>query len=225
MLDFDHVIQEYSRKQEERVGEQIKESKTHDSSPISQLIKKTLHDGHKVYLGCDWHLWRFDKKTKLIHERSDINAIINKYKSTVTDDDLFIYMGDLIDGECEPKKKQLGEILDSLPGTKILVRGNNDLFPDEWYLQHGFRYVTPKFIYDNMLFSHMPQKHNTKLNVHAHIHNFKTYWLPYDRMIDVAYVGGRKEPVELNTVIDALSSYSKLVKVIPEKFAQEFMTI
>lgn len=226
MLDFGRVIQEYSRKQEERVGEQIKESKTHDSSPISQLIKKTLHDGHKVYLGCDWHLWRFDKKTKLIHERSNMNSIINKYKSTVTDDDLFIYMGDLIDGECEPKKKQLGEILDSLPGTKILVRGNNDLFPDEWYEQHGFKYVTPKFIYDNIIFSHMPEKnHNNRMNIHGHLHGYATYWVPYKEMIDVAFVNGRKEPVELQKVIDALPAYRKKAKEIPEKFAQEFMTI
>ena len=177
------------------------------------MIKKTLHDGHKVYLGCDWHLWRFDKKTKLIHERSNMNSIINKYKSTVTDGDLFIYMGDLIDGECEPKKKQLGEILDSLPGTKILVRGNNDLFPDEWYEQHGFKYVTPKFIYDNIIFSHMPEKnHNNKMNIHGHLHGYATYWVPYKEMIDVAFVNGRKEPVELQKVIDALPTYKKKAK-------------
>lgn len=222
---FDYIIQEYSRKHEEEVGEQIKESKTHDSSPISQLIKKTLSNGHKVYLGTDWHLWRCDKKTKRIFERSDKDTIINKYKNTVGDDDLLIFMGDLIDGECE-KKQELGEILDSLPGTKILVRGNNDLFPDEWYEQHGFKYVTPKFIYDNIIFSHMPEKnHNNKMNVHGHLHGYATYWVPYKEMIDVAFVNGRKEPVELQKVIDALPAYRKKAKEIPEKFAQEFMTI
>lgn len=225
MHDFDRIIQEYSRKHEEEVGEQIKESKTHDSSPISSLIKKTLSNGHKVYLGTDWHLWRCDKKTKRIFARSDKDAIINKYKNTIGDNDLFIFMGDLIDGECE-KKQELGEILDSLPGTKILVRGNNDLFPDEWYEQHGFKYVTPKFIYDNIIFSHMPEKnHNNKMNIHGHLHGYATYWVPYKEMIDVAFVNGRKEPVELQQVIDALPAYRKKAKEIPEKFAQEFMTI
>lgn len=219
---FDKVINEYSRAQEDRVQQEIKDAKTHDSSQISALIRKTLDAGHNVYLGTDWHLWRFDKKKRTIFKRSDFSSIINAYKNTVKDEDLFIYMGDLIDGECEPIKSQLAEIIHSLPGTKILVRGNNDLFPDTDYNNMGFKYVTPKFIWDNIMFSHMPQKHNNRMNIHGHIHGYATYWLPYNNMIDVAYCNGRKEPVTLQKVINSIDKYRTKAKVIPEKFEQEF---
>ena len=149
---FDKIILEYSRAHEEEVGKEIKESSTHDSYKISKLIKSTLDAGHNVYLGTDWHLWRFDKNKRKIFKRSDFDKIISAYKSTVTDDDLFIYMGDLIDGECESVKDQLSELLQSLPGTKVIVRGNNDLFPDEYYIQSGFKIITPKFIWYIFLF-------------------------------------------------------------------------
>lgn len=221
---FDKIIEEYSREHEEEVGDEIKESGTKYSHQISCMISGTLKAGHHVYLVADWHLWRFDKKKKIIKPRSDFDTIIENYKKKVTDADLVIFMGDLIDGEVE-KKRELGEVLDSLPGVKVLVRGNNDLFWDEYYKEHGFKYVTPKFIYNNMLFSHIPQAHNTKLNIHAHIHGYATYWLPWDNMIDVAFVGARKEPVDLKDVIEALPKYRKKVKVIPEKFGQEFATL
>lgn len=219
---FDKVILEYSRAHEEAVGKEIKESGTHDSYKISKLIKSTLDAGHNVYLGTDWHLWRFDKNKRKIFKRSDFDKIISAYKSTVTNDDLFIYMGDLIDGECESVKNQLSELLQSLPGTKVIVRGNNDLFPDEYYIQSGFKIITPKFIWDNILFSHMPQKHNNRMNIHGHIHGYATYWLPYNNMIDVAYCNGRKEPVTLQKVINSIDKYRTKAKVIPERFEQEF---
>lgn len=214
---FNRVITEYSRKHEDEVEQDIKESKTELSSQISNLIKKTLDDGNKVWLCTDWHLWMFDKKTKTVYQRSDFNAIINSYNRTVNPSDLVIYLGDLVDGQCE-KKKELGEVLKSLPGTKIMVRGNNDLFDDEYYLSNGFKYITPKFVYQNILFSHMPCKNNNRLNIHGHIHGYKTYWLPYTNQIDVAYLGGRKKPVELDDVIKAQPGYSKLIKEVPEKF-------
>lgn len=214
---FNRVITEYSRKHEDEVEQDIKESKTELSSQISNLIRKTLDDGNKVWLCTDWHLWMFDKKTKTVYQRSDFNAIINSYNRTVNPSDLVIYLGDLVDGQCE-KKKELGEVLKSLPGTKIMVRGNNDLFDDEYYLSNGFKYITPKFVYQNILFSHMPCKNNNRLNIHGHIHGYKTYWLPYTNQIDVAYLGGRKKPVELDDVIKAQPGYSKLIKEVPEKF-------
>ena len=213
------TVMEYSRKHEDAVEHQIKTAKTEDSGPISTMIRSTLKSGHKVYLTTDWHLWRCDKETKRIFPRSDINTIVNRYNDMVTDDDLVIFLGDLTDGESE-KKKELGEILDSLHGKRILVRGNNDLFPDSYYENHGFKYVTPKFVYDNILFSHMPLSHNNRMNIHGHIHGYKTYWLPYKNHIDVAYLNGRKEPVELQKVIDAQPGYAKVVKVVPEKFEQ-----
>lgn len=216
---FNQVIVEYSRKHENEVEQDLKDSKTEQSSQISGLIRKTLDDGNKVWLCTDWHLWMFDKKTRTVSKRSDFNAILNAYNRTVSPADLVIYMGDLADGECE-KKKELAEVLKSLPGTKILVRGNNDLFDDQYYLSNGFKYVTPKFVYQNMLFSHMPAKNNNRINIHGHLHNYKTYWMPFTNQIDVAYLGARKKPVELDEVIKAQPEYSKQIKEVPEKFEE-----
>ena len=118
---FDHVFQEYSRKHENEVNHDLKIVKPKHSQQISNMIQTTLQRGHKVWLTTDWHLWMFDKKTKTVYQRSDFNAIINSYNRTVNPSDLVIYLGDLVDGQCE-KKKELGEGLKSLPGTKIMVR-------------------------------------------------------------------------------------------------------
>lgn len=216
---FEHVIQEYSRKRENQIEDQIKHSRTKESSPIGNLIRSTQSKGHKVYLCTDWHLWRCDKKTREIFKRSDFNAIINAYNKVVTPDDVCIFMGDLVDGECE-KRKELAVVIQSLSGTKVLVRGNNDLFPDDYYISSGFKYITPRFVYDNILFSHCPATNNNRMNIHGHIHNYKTYWLPYQNHVDVAYLDGRKKPVLLEDVIKAQPEYSKQIKEVPEKFEE-----
>lgn len=220
MDKFDRVMMEYSRRHEEEIGKEIKESKTKESSPIAALIRSTLNNGHKVYLCTDWHLWMYDKKTKQKKQRSDYKQIINRYNDIVTDDDLVINLGDLTDGEVE-RKKELADVISQLKGKKVLVRGNNDLYPDDYYTSIGFEYITPKFVYDNILFSHMPQENNNRLNIHGHIHGYKTYWCPYTNQIDVAAVGGRKTPIDLNLVINAQPAYSETVKVCPDKFEQE----
>lgn len=217
---FQKVFEEYSRSHEEDVGKEIKESKTKESGPIAALIRSTLKKGNKVWLCTDWHLWRYDKKTGKRSQRSDFQTIMNRYKTVVQPDDLVINLGDLADGEIECRKK-LGDVINSLPGTKILVRGNNDLFEDSFYTSIGFKYITPKFVYDNILFSHMPQENNNRMNIHGHIHGYRTYWCPYTNQIDVAAVGGRKSPVQLDTVIKAQPAYSETVKVCPDKFEQE----
>lgn len=222
---FDKIISEYSRAQEDRVQQEIKDAKTHDSSQISALIRKTLDAGHNVYLGTDWHLWRFDKKKRTIFKRSDFSSIINAYKNTVKDEDLFIYMGDLIDGECEPIKAQLAEIIQSLPGTKVLVRGNNDLFPDTDYNNMGFKYVTPKFIWDNIMFSHMPQKHNNRMNIHGHLHNFRNFHVMYNNHVDVAALNGRKVPVKIGDVIAYQPTYAKNINVVYDKIEEWYIDI
>ena len=217
MKFFDSIFIEYSRKHENDVNHKLKIAKPKYSQQISELINDTLQKRHKVWLTTDWHLWMFNKETRQVSRRSDFTRIINTYNKMVHDQDLVIYLGDLTDGEVE-KRQELGQILDSLRGTKILVLGNNDLFPEEWYKQHGFKYVTPKFIFKNILFSHMPLPHNNRMNIHGHIHGYKTYWLPYNNMIDVASLDGRKQPIELDRVIKALPTYAKQIKEVPDKF-------
>jgi calcineurin-like phosphoesterase family protein len=222
MTKFDQIMQEYSRKHEDEIQDEIKNASTEKSSQIASLIKKTLASGHKVYLCTDWHLWRCtDKKARTIKERSDKDTVINKFNSVVTDDDLVIYLGDLCDGECE-KKQQLGQILDALHGTKILVRGNNDLFDKSFYKSCGFQYVVDSFVWNDIIFTHVPVKNNHKMNVCGHLHGYRTFWIPYTNQIEVGAYEGRKKPIDLKFIINKQPSYAKTIKEVPEKFEESF---
>lgn len=198
-----------------------------DESKQSESIKRylTYECKHKdPYLLTDCHFWtRLVKGQPKCKRRSDFNDIINNIKSTITNDDILIYLGDLVDGEFTDEE-ELKTLLLALPGTKILVRGNNDLFSYQFYRSCGFKYVTRKFEWRGMTFSHYPIQHDTELNIHGHIHGYSTYWCPYNKMIDVAYVGGRTKPIKLKDVIDAYPKYSKQIKVDEKHFGESFNT-
>ena len=194
------------------------DDKASDNKAISKLIDDTIHSGHKVYLGGDWHLWLREEKDKpKCHKRSDFNQILNETKNTIQPGDLFIYLGDLVDGEFQDKE-ELKEALLSLNIPMIMVVGNNDLFGKPFYKSCGFQYVVDSFVWGDVLFTHMPCKNDNSINVHAHIHNSMEYWVPYTNQIDVAYLGGRKKPVELMKLIHAQPAYSKKIKECPEHF-------
>ena len=216
MNKFEKVILEYSREHEDMVLRMIKNAKPKYSREISELIVKALQTQHKVYLCTDWHLWRYDKSTRRIVQRSDFKTIISNYNKIVKDGDVVINLGDLVGGECE-NKRALASVIQMLRGIKVLVRGNNDLFSDAYYINAGFKYVTPKFIFNDILFTHMPTENNNRLNIHGHIHGYRTYWIPYRNQIDVAVLDGRKKPVLLQKVIAAQPAYAKTVKVDTSK--------
>lgn len=214
---FEKIFTEYSRKHEDEVGKQIFEADPKKSSTIAILIDNTLKQGHDVWIMTDCHFIRYNKDTGEISDNPNKNKVIDVAKKTIKHDDLLIYLGDLIDGEVE-KKEELSHIINSIPGMKVLVRGNNDLFPDEWYLKHGFAFVTPKFIWDDILFAHRPQDNQNKLNIHGHVHcqegkiTFKYYNTEishYHNQIDAAYCGARVRPIKLQDVIDKQPEFGK----------------
>lgn len=213
------------RKKEEKQCVKIKDPNESYSKEISSCINSTLTNKHKVYLVTDLHLFVRDKKgVTTCHKRDNFDQIIKNYTSIVNAKDVVIFMGDLVDGEFQDKDT-LKNIILSLPGKKILVRGNNDLFDYAFYRSCGFTYVTYEFIMNKIVYTHAPIQlpKDCIMNVHGHIHNFKTYWVPYKNMIDVAFVGGREKPVELHTVLEAQKKYAKLVNVCPEHFNETFV--
>lgn len=104
-----------------------------------------------------------------------------------------------------------------------MVLGNNDLFQPAFYKSCGFEYVTQSFEWNDMLFTHVPCKNDNKLNIHGHIHGYKTYWIPYSNQIDVAALDGRVKPVELKTVIASQPSYAKTIKEEPSHFDEGYV--
>ena len=211
-------IQEYSVKKEDSVYEAIGDAEPKKSKQISDLINSTISSGNKVWVMTDWHFLKFENGTITRHKNYD--EIIKNCR-IIKPDDLLIFLGDLVDGEVE-RKSEISRFIDQIPGVKVLVRGNNDLFPDTWYTSHGFKYVTPKFIWMNIIFSHRPTDHNNRMNIHGHIHGGKTYYTDdvskYNNQLDVAWLGGRKTPIELKEVIRKLPEYKKEAKFIDHPF-------
>lgn len=211
-----------NREKEEKLVDDLKDPAEKDSSKISKMIDACLKRWHKVYCATDWHLWvRKEKNKPECHKCKNFEDIIKKINETMTKDDILIYMGDLVDGEYQDKD-ELKSILKTIPGKKILVRGNNDLFTTAFYKSCGFCEVVESFVWHNVIFSHMPCKNDNDINVHGHLHGYKTYWIPYSNQIDVAALGGREHPVELDDVISAQKSYSKTIKEDPSHFEEGY---
>lgn len=214
---FESIMQEYSRAKEERINEEIHDSDPRKSNVISTLIDKKIKSGNHVWVMTDWHLLKWNKETKSVYKNRDLSEIIRNCQEMIREDDLLIYEGDLCDGEIE-RKDEIASYINRIPGEKVLVRGNNDLFDDKWYLDHGFKYVTPKFVWHDVLFSHRPEDNDNKVNVHGHMHNARTYYLgevsKYDNQIDVAWLGARTKPVDIKECVRKQHEYAKHVTFI-----------
>jgi len=128
----------------------------------------------KIYTCSDYHLWKY-KNNKII-KNSIFDEIIKNQINTVTDDDIFIYLGDLVDGEFRDQQL-LKKTLLKLKGYKILILGNNDIFDISFYYECGFKYVLEALKWRDIVFSHIPLKlNNGNINIHGHIHGANTYY-------------------------------------------------
>lgn len=214
-----------NREQEEKLVEDLKDPDEKDSSKLSKMIDTCLKKWHKVYCATDWHLWvRKEKNKTECHKCKNFDEIIKNVHEVMTADDILIYMGDLVDGEFQ-NKEELKQILNAIPGKKILVRGNNDLFDTSFYKSCGFIDVVQSFVWHNVIFSHMPCKNDNDINVHGHLHSDQwnpEYWIPYTNQIDVGALGGRVKPVELDQVLDSQKAYAKTIKEDPKHFEEGY---
>lgn len=210
------------RKKEDNLMEKLKDPKENHSREISYLIDMTLSRKNQVYLMTDWHLFRRKEKGKSeCYRCKNFKDIMKTLSETMTKDDLLIYLGDLCDGELQDKESLKTALL-PIPGRKVLVLGNNDLFGVPFYKSCGFEHVVQSFVWANVLFTHVPTKNDNQMNIHGHIHGFRTYWIPYTNQVDVAALGGREKPVTLHEVIVAQKKYAKTIKEDPSHFNEGY---
>ena len=206
--------------------ERLKDPDEAKANNIEKVIDNTIRSRHKVYLMTDWHLWkRVEKGKPKCNPRPGSDKILKTVNGTLRKDDLLIYLGDLVDGEFVDKAS-LKLLLKTIPGRKILVRGNNDLFDAAFYKSCGFDYVVDSFVWHDIIFSHVPLKHKHKMNIHGHLHGYRTYWVPYNNHIDVSAapeLDGRNKPVELKDVISAQKRYARTIKEQPEHFNEGYL--
>lgn len=138
---------------------------------------------NNIWIACDWHLWS-DKKN--IHHPyrsiSNIGKLADQYTQNIDDTDIFIHLGDLSDIGSTNQEK-LESIIKSIPGYKILCKGNHDTESDEFYKMIGFDEVCEICIIHHVVFSHKPVKVPLDMiNIHGHLHTEKMSTLGYQHI-------------------------------------------
>lgn len=118
-------------------------------------------------------------------------------------------LGDIVDDEITDTiaiKKLIKKIHCK---NMILIKGNNDLFDDDFYYDCGFKKIAEAYKYKNVIFSHYPISVPKDIyNIHGHLHGTGVY---YDKSfternhIDIQILDTIK-PVNLNTILPILNS-------------------
>lgn len=136
-----------------------------------------------VWVASDWHLW--SKKQNSRHpfvSAAQIDQMISNYAKQIQPTDIFIYLGDLCDPEVADIKK-LQFLIGSIPGYKVLCRGDHDTEIPEFYLNLGFDDVCDICKCHSIIFSHMPVKvAPDMINIHGDSHSRKQTNLGYQHI-------------------------------------------
>lgn len=124
-----------------------------------------------TWLITDTHFYHDKMTTEWGIRPSGYNEkIISNCKRLFAPQDIIIHLGDVIFYKCPLLK----DILDSIPGTKILTMGNHDRRSRTWYMRNGFAFATDSFVLDDAIFSHKPIRDlptGCRINIHEHFHN------------------------------------------------------
>lgn len=79
----------------------------------------------------------------------------DRYNATVKEDDVVLFLGDL--AFLNSKNREVfAEMFKTMPGHKILIRGNHDSQTDEYYKSIGFEVVTDHIILGRYMLCHYP---------------------------------------------------------------------
>jgi len=145
------------------------------------------------------------------------NLCRSNWKRLVASEDMVIHVGDVAFTFADLK-----EFLNSLPGIKILVRGNHDSKSVSWYMRNGFSFACDGFIMSSCYFTHRPLPtlpEGASINIHGHVHNryprgYRKY--PHSRLFALEY-----ENYSPRIVSSFVSSIEKEEPYIPPVDAPE----
>lgn len=170
---------------------------------------------NNVWVGTDWHLWSVNSVTDKRHQFrsiSNLGRLSDAYAEDIQSDDIFIYLGDLCDPSVTDIKK-LKAIVSSIPGYKVLCRGNHDTQDDTFYKEIGFDVVCEICVIHNLVFSHKPVRVPMGyLNIHGHLHTEKMSTLGYQH-INAYDSNFFERPMLVDDLIDSAAFQS------PEEYA------
>ena len=163
----------------------------------------------------------------------NIDTIIKNYNSVVQGDDMVIHLGDLGFGK-QQSKINIGCLLETLNGRKVLIKGNHDNWGNDYYLKH-FESVNDYLILGDTFLCHYPcyivedniyrldqeiklhnilQKSGCKKIIHGHIHNIDSSTWDLDGCtrtnVSVDFLGIDYTPVKITD--------SKLIKLLEDMY-------
>lgn len=186
--------------------------KTTKTTTAAEMINETISRGNQIWLTTDWHLITFNKENGAISKRSNYNQIIETY-SNISENDLIINLGDLIDSEVEDDHHLniLKEDLSKIKASTILIRGNNDVLPKEYYTDTlGIDIFVDgnSFLYKDILFSHACEENEVRVNVHGHSHfSCRYYLIKPTNQVDIFNVN--RSPINFKDIDKVYKDYWK----------------
>ena len=139
---------------------------------------------------------------------------IQRWNQTVKPHDLVIHVGDYVWTQGE--SASIAEIIKSMNGRKVLIRGNHDRKSYAWYLANGIDFICEKCTWDyngkSILFIHNPNKvtaeelKNHKYIIHGHQHNSTPFLTKKNKttIINVSVEHLKYTPISLTTLLHRL---------------------
>ena len=125
----------------------------------------------QVYLIADTHFNHDNIATYCDRPKDFTDVICRRWAEVVKAEDLIIHLGDVAIGN----RRSAKEILESLPGRKILIRGNHDRqHSNTWWMANGFAFACDGMKFRGVWLTHEPSTSRAdgcELNIHGHLHN------------------------------------------------------
>ncbi len=180
-------------------------------------------DNMNIYLISDTHLNHANIATYCDRPKNFTELIMERWNQTVKPEDTIIHLGDVI----LHKKSVIKDILDSLNGRKILIRGNHDRqWSNSKWMENGFAFSCDGMKFRQCWLTHEPAQSLAEgciLNIHGHLHNIwhgfqaegsvpeKKLHNPWQRLFAIEYTN--YAPVEFDKFVDRPNKY--LARGIP----------
>ena len=172
------------------------------------------HMSENIYLSTDWHIgdpvdnWE-ERRNRLVET---INAVVKP-------DDHLLFLGDLTAHTITANIIDVQNTIKMINCKNLyMILGNNDYESIETYVNMGFKTVTDKFIWKNIVFTHIPAKISlNQINIHGDLHEELIY-INVDCQNHANVWDREMKPIRLRDVLERLKSgYYKGITINDEE--------
>ena len=125
----------------------------------------------RVWLTTDTHFQHRKLIEKGFRPADFESQIIQRWREMVNPCDHVYHLGDVLVGN----DADMVHMLEGLPGTKTLIRGNHDHKTRTWYRENGFADCVDALVIGDVFLTHEPYQSDLPsgctLNIHGHLHD------------------------------------------------------